>query len=298
MNDIPRGTAYLKLMNSLLVGPYDEDDVVPLSHVHCGLVMADSRLDDELSVATIEFTDTPTWLKNLARDANGFPKKTTYGTLWNMTAISTTAVDGDGKTEFIRAVVNCVDRVKLFYPEMLAECGDVDVNVQDNRGRTALHWASEAGLLDMVALCLSVPDCNIGLRDNDGLTAFDLSIGDGTNDGAVSAMFYSSMLALEQTDPESALLRCLTISSAPNDDKPIFPGAAIFNPIRNRNTALVKALIDRRVDLTFRDDEDNTALHVAAGQAGGAEIVKRLLEAGADINAEGNAHSTRYVDSS
>lgn len=298
MNNIPRGTTYSQLMNSLLVGPYAEGDAVPRSHVHCGLIMTDSRLDDELSVATIEFTDTPRWLRDLARDLNGFPKKTTYGTLWNMTAISTTEVDEDGKTEFIRAVINCVDSVNLFYPEMLAECADVDVNVQDKRGRTALHWASEAGLFDMVGLCLSVPDCNIGLRDNNGLTAFDLSIGNGNDYSAISTLFYTSMIDMEQRDPEGALLRGLTITSEPNDDKPIFPGEAMFNPIRNRNTALVAALIDRRVDLTFRDEEGNTALHVAAGQAGGAEIVNKLLQAGADIDSKGNVHLTEYVNSS
>lgn len=297
-NDIPRGTTYSKLMTSLLSGPYPDDNAAPRSHVHCGLIMADSRLDDELSVATIEFTDTPKWLRDLARDVNGFPKKTTYGTLWNMTAISTTAADEAGKTEFIRAVINGVDRAGLFYPEMLAEFEDVDVNVQDNSGRTALHWASEAGLFDMVALCLSVPDCDIGVKDNDGLTAFDLSGGGGNGDGAISTMFYTSSMDLEQRDPHGALLRALTITAEPGVDKLVFPGEAMFDPVRDRNSPLVTALIDRRVDLAFRDEDGNTALHVAAGQVKNAEIVTKLLEAGADIDAKGSAHPTRHVGSS
>lgn len=287
MNDIPRGTPYSKLMNSLLVDPYAADTAPPRSHVQCGLVMTDSRLDDELSVAIIEFTDTPKWLKILARDPNGFPKKTTYGTLWNMTTVSTTALDEDGKTEFIRAVVRGVDRVNLFYPEMLAEFTDVDVNVQDRMGRTALHWVSELGLVDMVTLCLSVPDCDVGLKDKDGLTAFDLSGGDGAVN--VQPLFYSSIFDMETRDPQSALLRALTITSEPDDDKPIFPGEALFDPIRDRNSPLVTALLDRQVDLTSRDGDGNTALHVAASEAGNAEIVSQLLVAGADINAIGNS---------
>lgn len=224
MNDIPRGTTYAKLMNSLLRGPYNDiadSTAAPRSHVHCGLIMTDSRLDDELSVAMIEFTDTPQWLRYLSRDPLAFPRKTTYGTLWNMTATSTTAIDEAGQTEFIRAVVKGVDRANLFYPEMLAEFTDVDVNVQDGRGRTALHWAAEAGLTDMVALCLSVPDCDVGLRDNDGHTAFDLSRdgAGGTGDRTVSTMFYSSIMDMEQRDPQAALLRALTISAEPVEDR-------------------------------------------------------------------------------
>lgn len=233
---------------------------------------------------------------DLARDANGFPKKTTYGTLWNMTTISTTNVDADDKTEFIRAVINGVDRANLFYPEMLAEFGDIDVNIQDTRGRTALHWASEAGLFNTVTPRPSVPDCNTGLRDNDGLAAFDLTDTAVTRGGTISTMFYTSMMDLEERDPQSALLRALTITSQPNEDKPIFPSEAMFDPARDGNSPLVTVLIDRRVDLSFRDQDGNTALHVAAGQAKNAEIVSKLLHAGADINAISNDYPECYVD--
>lgn len=292
MNNIPRDTTYAKLMKSLLVDPYAEDaedTALPRSHVQCGIVMTNSRLDDELCVATIEFTDTPKWLIALARDPNAFPKKTTYGTLWHMTAVSTTAQDEEGKTEFIRAVISGVDRVYLFYPEMLAEFSDIDVNIQDGLGRTALHWASVMGLSEMVMLCLSVPDCDIGLMDNDGLTAFDLSRAGGTNDENIPTLFYASILETEQRDPQSALLRILTITSEPDENKQIFPGEALFDLIRDCDTLLVTALINRQVDLTTRDDDGNTALHLAAGLAGNSEIANKLLVAGADINATSNS---------
>lgn len=118
--------------------------------------MSDSRLDDELSVGRTESSDTPKRLQDLSHDPNGFPKITTSGTLWNLRGMNTSEVEADGCTEFIRAVRKCTDRVKLLYPEMLTEFDDIDVNVQNSLGRTALHWACVEKLVDMVQLCLSI----------------------------------------------------------------------------------------------------------------------------------------------
>lgn len=292
MNDIPRSTTYSKLINSLIappLGPPSEQADKAQPHVQCGLVMSDSRLDDELSVAKIEFSDTPGWLQQLSYDPNGFPKKTTFGTLWRFPDVS--ARDADGRTEFIRAVVNGKEQMDLLYPEMLAEFDDVDVNIQDARGRTALHWACEGKLANMVRLCLSVPDCDVGLKDNEGLTAFDISPRSGQE--AISGLFYSSMFTMEQTNPQAALLRVLTFTDSAGD-RPVFPGEALFDPIEDRNMPLVTALLNRRVDLTVRNKDGNTALHVAASQVGSADIARKLLEAGADINAIGNCPTSSY----
>lgn len=281
MNDIPRGTTYAKLIKSLLAPPGGQPGRTQ-AHVQCGLVISNSRLDDELSVAKIELSDTPKWLQQPSHDPNGFPKKTTYGTLWVCPDLSTR--DVDGKTEFIRAVINGKEHMDLLYPEMLAEFDDVDVNVQDARGKTALHWACEGMLENMVRLCLSVPNCDVGLKDNDGCTAFEISLRSGRD--AIPGFFYDSIFDLENSDPQSALLRLLTFT-APVGEMPIFPGEALFDPIEDRNMPLVAALLKRRVDLTVKNTDGNTALHVAAAQIGGAEIATKLLEAGADVNAIG-----------
>lgn len=249
-----------------------------------GLIVSDSRLDDELSVAAIDFSDTPDWLQSLSRDPLGFPKKTTFGTLWK--GVDTIIQDEHGRTEFIRAVMDS----KTLYAEMLAEFKDTDVNIQDKQGRTALHWACKKNLVVMVQLCLSIPECTVGLRDDDGLTPFDISRRAGNEE--ICNLFYKSMFALEETNPQAALLRILTVTSEPAVDKPIFPGSAIFDPIEERDDKLVAALVNRGIDLTARNEQGDTALHVAAAKADNVEIATLLLNAGSDVNATGNGGAT------
>lgn len=85
MNDIPRGTSHAKLAKFLLArghGMRAARQQLPQQlspQVVLGSAISDSRLDDELSVATVEFSDTPAWL--LDQDPSGFPKHTLMGTI-------------------------------------------------------------------------------------------------------------------------------------------------------------------------------------------------------------------------
>lgn len=243
--------------------------------------MADSRLDDELNVARIEFSDTPMWLQDLNDDPDGFPKKTALGTLWRGVDIETGEPDDSGQTELIRAT----RRGDLLYAEMLAEFGDTNVNIQDNKGRTALHWACAGGHALLVQLCLSVTTSDIGLRDEDGLTAFNIALEHDRSE-TIPNLFYRNMIELDEIDPQAALLRILTVTADPAStvDRPIFPGQAIFDPVHDQNLLLVSALVNRGVDLTTRDADGNTALHVAVA-VGNVEIAVRLLEGGSEVNA-------------
>lgn len=144
--------------------------------------LTNSRLDDELAVARIEFSDTPQWLQGLNDDPCGFPKKTLLGTIWRW--VDTIAVDEAGQTEFMRAVDGGDEN--LLYAEMLAEFEDIDVNIQDREGRTALHWACAK---NMGMLCLSVPACDVGLRDGNDLTPFDISYRSGNTE--IATLFYT-----------------------------------------------------------------------------------------------------------
>lgn len=290
MNDIPRGTTVARLMNVLQSPRHIPPAIITgqTPDVVCGIIITVSMLDDELSVATIEFSDTPRWLQDLALDPRGFPKSTALGTLWR--GVDRTETDTHGRSIFTNAVINGATNTGLLYAEMLAEFSDTDVNTQDHQVRTALHWACVENLPDMVMLCLPVPEFLVGLRDNSGLTAFDIALRSaGAGDDIIPNLFYKSMLELEHTHPEHALLRVLTVTSAPDTEKPMFPGEAIFDPIAHRNGPLVKALIDRGIDLTITAGD--TALHLAI-RLGDLPATAMLLQAGADANAVGMGGAT------
>lgn len=248
MNDVPRGTSRTKLINSLLTPGHDEarggGSAVPQAHVIFSLDISDSRLDDELSVATIEFSDPPPWLQFLTRDPFGFPKKTAFGTLWK--GIEIRAADKHGRTEFIRAAIDG----NLQYAETLAEFKDTDVNAQDDQARTALHWACVNNHSEIVRLCLSVPELDVGLKDQDNLTAFDISRRGKSE--VIPMLFYMSMFEMEEDHPQAALLRVLTVTAEVTQDRVVFPGIAIFDPVQDDNKPLVKALIDRGINLAER----------------------------------------------
>lgn len=211
--------------------------------------------------------------------------KITAGTLWR--GADTSIVNESGRTEFMRTAMS--GNQGLQYTKMLAEFRDTDVNIRDKEGRTALHWVCALNSPMMVRLCLSIPSCDIGLRDNDGLTAFDFSLQNWNQ--SIQTIFYRSMIGVEERDPQAALLQVLTVTSDPAKDRPLIPGAAMFDSIQNFNTPLGKALITRGIDLTARNKEGDTALHVAV-DAHHVEIITMLLEAGSDVNAIGGCGDT------
>lgn len=133
-------------------------------------------------------------------------------------------------------------------------------------------------------LCLSVPECQIGLKDSEGLTAFDISLHGGSRSEVIPTLFYHSMLEIQETHPQEALLRVLTVTSEPVEGRAVFPGMAIFDPILARNRALVQALVDRGIDLTATNGDGDTALHVAT-RVDDVETTMILLQAGSDTNA-------------
>lgn len=267
MNDIPRGTSRSDIIS--LLG-------APIRSIH----IQNSKLDEELSLAIIEFKQRPKWLQDLDADQHAFPKKTYLGTIWEQ--VDMVGRDKDGRTAFINAAM--AGDLKL--AELLAEFRQTNVNAKDDAGKTALRWACENSLADMVALLLSVPGLDSGLPADDGFTAFDISC--KSENEAIPTLFYTSIFVMDKRNPDGSLLRLLTLTSEPDDDgKDEFPGQALFNPAAGGDQLLVKALIRRGVNLKAVNVDGDTALHLAA-KGGHTNIVIDLVEAGSDINAMNN----------
>lgn len=244
MNDIPRVTSDSILINSLLAPSHLLQKTEPVQLQPYALMRTDSRLDDELSVAIIEFFDPPKWLQHLDQDPYGFPKRTAYGTLWR--GVDTSAIDENGRTEFSRAVVG--GDLNLHYAQTLAEFEDTDVNIRDRHGRTALHWACEKNLPDMVRLCLSVPGCDIDLRDNENLTAFEVSLRGAGENAAIPPLFYKIMAEMVEKRTPAPVLR-VVIDTPEETKETIIHG-------RHRHPMVSKAMVvDKyKLDSVFYDD--------------------------------------------
>lgn len=178
--------------------------------------------------------------------------------------------DIHGRTAFVRAVIEG----DLRYAEMLAEYPDTDVTSPDKHGQTALHWACRKRLPDMLSLCLMLPALDRNLKDDDNLTAFDIASRAG--DEAIQALFYKKVLEVEQTEPNAALLRLLTVSAEPERGAD-FPDEALFGPVLGDHVPLVKALLASGANLAARNKDQETVLHLAA-KRGCAPMLSTLLE--------------------
>lgn len=267
MSNIRRGTSVAELIAT---------DFGPPAELLHHPTLEDSRLDDEDSITTLEFTAVPDWLQRLGRGY--FHYKTALGTVWGGVDM---ACDSSGKTPFMRAVIHG----DVLLAEMLAEFAVTNLNATDENGFTALHWACSEGLLDMTEFLLTLPGLDSGLLCHKGSTAFDIAYERSETDEALPALFYKSTFTMEKHDPQGALLRLVTMTE-PRDDLKEFPGEFLFDPAAGGNVPLVKALMKRGIGLTATNEQHETALHLAAkhGHSGVASALVGKKSRGKEID--------------
>jgi hypothetical protein len=93
-----------------------------------------------------------------------------------------------GHINIVRLFLTLPPRVKLpaflrfFFAFCLQLPSDVQVNVRDRNGWTALSSAAKNGYKDIVELLLQHPDININVQDNDGWTALTRAVDGGHAD--------------------------------------------------------------------------------------------------------------------
>jgi len=139
-----------------------------------------------------------------------------------------------------------------------------DVNAQDDDGWTPLMAAAGYNPIDAVVELLLTKGADVNAWDNMSMTSLSWAAMRSTNPRVVTVLLRAG------ADVESADV---------GGDTPLM-FAAWYNP----NAAVLSALLAARPNLEARDHAEETALLLAA-RYNSADVVTRLLDAGADARA-------------
>lgn len=199
-------------------------------------------------------------------------------------------VDGVGHTPLLRAA----ETRKLEVVKYLLAKG-ADPNAADEEGETALLGAVEDGYLEIVPLLLEArADPNRANRD--GRTplmsavqyrqaaVIPLLAAAGADIDATTVLGPPLHMAL--SDGDESLIRAVLEAGADANARSEFGTPALIAAIEGGlPVGIVELLLQRKADVAVRDRSESTALH-AAVRARDLAIVRRLIAAGADVNAE------------
>ena len=144
---------------------------------------------------------------------------------------------------------------------LLIDAG-ADINISDNKQRTALHMAADLGYDDILRTLIDAPDVNLNLRTETGHTPLHAAANNGRAASARLLIDAGANINISDKYQQTALHL-----------------AAYFG-----YDDIVDALIKRPdVNLNVRNKDGNTPLHIAADN-GRAASARLLIDAGADIN--------------
>jgi ankyrin repeat protein len=141
------------------------------------------------------------------------------------------------------------------------------VNLQDGKNSTPLHRAAQSGHIDIVTLLLS-SGAGVNIRNSNNKTAFDLAVDNDRLDVARSIAEW-----IGDTDLQ-VFINSVSLVSASQDSLP----SVAMPPLGRGSEANIP-------------DELRRSLHAASG-AGHLEIVRSLLEGGANIDERDESHRT------
>ena len=158
----------------------------------------------------------------------------------------------------------------------------VDVNVQNDNGMTALMIASEAGHVELLVELLGV-GADVNIQNSVGDTALILATMEGQPDSLEILMKFEDESSIQGKDGFTALMHAAKSGNV-NCLQMLVDGGADPNIPNYDDRADRIIRIDGR---NFIGDSRGTTAIIYAAHHGKADCVKKLIEAGADVN---NAH--------
>lgn len=169
-----------------------------------------------------------------------------------------------------------------------------DVSLTDSEGNTALHMAAFLGRTDIVCLLLDA-EADPELRNHLGFSSLDnVAI---TWNAALKDSYHhvervlKTKLDLEQLRADrTKILRLLASESAIPPDR--VPSVSLWRAAMTGNTAAVEQHIRAGTDINAKEDLSGSTPLVVATTFGKVEVVRILIEAGADLEARNNSGGT------
>ncbi len=172
----------------------------------------------------------------------------------------------------------------------------VDVNGQDPKSYTALHWAANNGHYKVVAQLLAF-DADVHATTRDGETALQLAIDSG-HESTASLLRGLTLMPASQEQEIVPVKMALSVESkrTSKSPRPAQPPKqevntkysegkpALHQAAENNDLNEIRGLIKSGADVNVRNDRGGTPLHAAALN-GHTEASTYLLDRGAKINA-------------
>jgi ankyrin repeat protein len=189
--------------------------------------------------------------------------------------------------------------------QLLLGTGEVDVNVQNIHGQTALLFAVEKGHKEIAELLLGTGKVDIDVEIH-GWTALWIAVRKGHKD-IVEMLLRSGKAGVDKTPDKAVLLMyavdhgykdmvefLLGISTDTSKVTDRWPLLALI--AANRHRGIAELMGSEEVDLDKKDDFGGQTLLVYAARGGHEDLVKLLLNAGADIEAKTNSGITALME--
>jgi ankyrin repeat protein len=167
--------------------------------------------------------------------------------------------DVEGNTPFMNAArSSSLEIIELLQPYVN------DVNTKNKVGRSALTYAFSRNSVESVAFLIEhKADVNIKDKDGNSLAYYLLNTFYNPKEfEAKLAILKNHQVALNETQNNGNTL--------------------LHEAVKTENLDLIKRVMDFDIDVNAKNNEGNTALHLAAMKAKDQEILKYLIENGAD----------------